>query len=106
MDELTTKAIQVLDNTKARVDGGEWVQDFFRVANRSCLHTILGDEIRKVSKSGYPTPLDGKVFHAVWDALPPWANRHIPEFNDHWDTKKADVLGLLDTVIRSLRSCS
>lgn len=102
-ESVRADARNVLATVRSKVEAGLWVKYFWSLPDgRCCLHKHLAIEVSEKNQTCMPTPLDGRVFYAIWKALPEWANSSIPIFNDAWGTTEVDVLAVLDKAAASL----
>lgn len=92
------KARLALAATREDVEAGRWVKCMWSTGDgRGCLHTLLARNVGAATGSGYPTPVDGLVFHAVWKALELFTGEslQISAFNDAFGTGRREVLAVL-----------
>lgn len=104
---MSLQAIEVLQRIRIRVLSPEWCRVFWRVTDvngvdRACLHTMVADEVQFANRGANvpsPSPLDGEVFHSLWDSLPPECSS-LTAFNDA--SSKDDVVVLVDKAIERI----
>lgn len=100
MDLVDQQAVEVLREVRDQVQAGRWVQGVWTYENRRCLQGLIAAALQ--TRSVMPTPVDVRVFWAVWKALPEWCNKSIPRFNDAFGTTRVEIILVIDKAIDSL----